>query len=72
MSSEYRLSVSHSDTSLAEEHGAVGALLEANYERRETAAAERIAELLGAHGLVQLQPTMVGRRRATDEERSAS
>jgi len=39
---------------------------------RVAAAAERIAELLGAHGLVQLQPTMVGRRRATDEERSAS
>jgi len=52
MSSEYRLSVSHSDTSLAEEHGAVGALLEANYERRETAAAETTDARLELSGLL--------------------
>ena len=40
-------------------------------ERVETAA-ERIAELLGSHGLVQLQPTLIVRRAPAVEERSTS
>ena len=36
------------------------------------AAAERIAELLGSHGLVQLQPTLIVRRAPAVEGRSTS
>ena len=38
---------------------------------RVVAATERIAELLGTHGLVQLQPTMIATGLTADKERSA-
>lgn len=48
-------------------------IIEATDERMKIErAASRIAEMLGEHGLVQLQPSMIVRSNSVDDERSES